>query len=196
MCFSIKYEGQSVIVSCTIVNVWQKVVEPSVEVLEICRIKLFPNTSQMNLSLFFVYSIYSTQVRFPPTEHKGQLSQTLRLISPTFPGRENHSTLVNHYHTQLIILRALYENFHDASLLLLLLPSSSFLFFLVPLVLLLHIPRRHPLACIGDRACLSCGFPVRARKTWVSQAAPQKCHLPPPLQADDKVSISALHPPP
>ena len=147
-------------------------VEPSIEVLEIRGIKLFPNTSQMNLSLFFVYTIYSTQVRFPPTEHKGQLSQTLRLISPTFPGRQNHSTLVNHYHTQLIILRALYENFHDASLLLL--PSSSFLFFLMPLVLLHHIPRRHPLACIGDGACLSCGFPVRARKTWLSQSGPPK----------------------
>ena len=99
----------------------RKLLEPSIEVLEICGIKLFRNTSQMNLRLFFVYSIDSTQVRFPPTELRGQLSQTLRLISPTFPGRQNRSTLVNHYHTQLIILRALYENFHDASLLLLLL---------------------------------------------------------------------------
>lgn len=47
----------------------------------------------------------STQVCNPPTEQKGQLSQARKSVCVTFPGRQNHSMLVNHYRTQLIILR-------------------------------------------------------------------------------------------
>lgn len=106
-----------------------------------------------------------------------------QLICVTFPGRQNLSSLVNHYHTQLIIPSSC-ESFTmcvSSSV-----PPPS----LMPLVLLHHIlvDTRWPR---GDKACLSCAHQPARKQRCRKRAI---CHRP--TKQMIKLAISALHPPP
>lgn len=101
--------------------------------------------------------------------------------------------LVNHYHTQLIILRA-YMRISSSFLLLPLLPllppsllsSCHWSYFITSLLTLIARAATKPAFHV---------LPSRLVGNGGVASAPKR-HLPQPLQADDKVSIFPLHPPP
>lgn len=112
-----------------------------------------------------------TQVYIPPIEHKGQLSQALQLICVTFPGRRNHSMLVNHYRTQLIILGAYMRISRCPSPPFFFFSSSFLPCFLMPLVLLHILVDTRWLH--GDKACFSCANqPARKHRCCKHPEAP------------------------
>lgn len=104
-CFFV-FARRWVLTSSVSVTIWQKAVKHGLVCRELFQ-KCFSTEPKWMWGWFSCYVLHlPTQVYIPPIEHEGQLSQALQLICVTFPGRQNHSMLVNHYHTQLIILGA------------------------------------------------------------------------------------------